>query len=364
MTTPYASEAFLHQILSKAIAAQASDVHLKVGKPPGARVRGNLVYFRVDNIKPEDTEAAASLLLGEKVARGGLGARHEVTGSCAVPGVARFRVTAYRQRGAIAIVMRCVAFAVPALADLGVPAAASGMIEQESGLVLVAGARSSGKTSTIAAMIGHINERSHRHIVTIEDPIEFVHEDKTASVSQRQVGVDTPSIEAGLAASSSLDADVVAASEIASEEALHLALSSAETGRLVIAAVSAPDAVRAIERLIAMSSRPAEVRERLALSLQGVVAQRLLPKVDGSGSVLAAEVLVVTAPVREAIRRLHGASAGVKVADEGGAEPIAGPSLRTLMEKGATTYGSQTFEMHVRALAAAGLISKEILAAL
>jgi twitching motility protein PilT len=369
VTTPYASEAFLQQLLGKALAAQASDVHLKVGQPPGARVRGSMVYFRVDKIRPEDTEAAARLLLGDRPARDKLSTLHETGASCTVPGIGRFRVHIYRQRGSLAIVMRSIPLVVPTFQELGVPAPAKGMAEQENGLVLVAGSASSGRSSTIAAMIGHVNAGFPKHVVTIEDPIEFVHEDARASVSQREVGLDTPSLEAGLSAALRQDPDLIMASEIRGPESLLLAIEAAEMGRLVLSTVAAPDVEQALRRLLAMGPRPGEVRDRLAACLQGIIAQRLLPRQDGAGLVLAAEVLVVTAPVREAIRRLpptgFGASEVERDLEDGDQEGGGGgPSIRTLMEKGATTYGTQTFEMHIRSLAAQGLLSKEILAML
>lgn len=345
MTTPYASEAFLHQLLAKALAAKASDVHLKVGQPPGARVHGSMVYFRVDKIRPDDTEAAALALLGDRPVRDKIGTLHDVTFAYAASGVGRFRVHIYRQQGSLAVVMRSVPFAVPTFDDLGLPAAAKAMSEQGKGLVLISGGAGSGRTTTLAAMVGHINATSPKHIVTLEDPIEFVHQDSRASVSQREIGRDTASLAAGLASVVRQDPDVVMIGDLRDDRALDAALDVAEMGRLVLAAVPAPDVELAIGRLV--TSNENERRERVASALQGVIAQRLLPRQDGAGVVLAAEVLVVTAPVRESIRRPEGAA-----------------RLRELMEKGATTYGTQTFEMHIRVLASKGLLSKELLAIL
>lgn len=343
MTTPYASEAFLHQLLAKALAAKASDVHLKVGQPPGARVHGSMVYFRVDKIRPEDMEAAALILLGERPARDKIGSLHEISFAYSAAGIGRFRAHVYRQRGSLAAVLRSVPFAIPTFTELGLPPAAKALSEHERGLVLIAGGASSGRTTTLAAMVGHINETFSKHIVTLEDPIEFVHEDARSSVSQREVGRDINSLHAGVTTVLRQDPDVVMIGDLRDDRSLDLALDIAEMDRLVLATAPGMSVDQALRKLITSPER----RERLAASLQGALAQRLLPKQDGAGLVLAAEVLIVTSQVREAIKR-----------------PDTAPPLAELMEKGAITYGMQSFEMHIRALAGKGLLSKELLATL
>ncbi|MCK6587498.1 MAG: Flp pilus assembly complex ATPase component TadA [Polyangiaceae bacterium] len=343
MTTPYASEAFLHQLLTKALAAKASDIHLKVGQPPGARVHGSMVYFRVDKIRPDDMEAAALILLGERPARDKIGTFHEVSFAYEAAGIGRFRASVYRQRGSLAAVLRSVPVAVPSFAELGLPPAAQALAEHARGLVLVAGGASSGRTTTVAAMIGHINETASKHILTLEDPIEYIHEDGRCSISQREVGRDIQSLHAGLMTVFRQDPDVVMIGELRDERALDLALDVAEMDRLVIATVPGTSVEHALRKLMTTPER----RERIAGALQGALAQRLLPKQDAGGLALAAEVLIVTSQVRESIRR-----------------PDTSPPLSELMEKGATTYGMQTFDMHIRALAAKGLLSKELLATL
>lgn len=343
VTTPYASEAFLHQLLAKALAAKASDVHLKVGQPPGARVHGSMVYFRVDKIRPDDMEAAALILMGERPARDKIGTLHELTFAYEAPGIGRFRAHVYRQRGSLAIVLRSVPFAIPTFVELGLPPAAKALAEYDRGLVLVAGGASSGRTTTLAAVIGHINESASKHVVTLEDPIEFIFEDARSSVSQREVGRDIQSLHAGLLTVLRYDPDVVMVGDIRDERSLDLALDVAEMDRLVLATVPGTSVDQALRKLITSPER----RERIAGVLQGALAQRLLPKQDSGGLVLAAEVLIVTSQVRESIRR-----------------PETSPPLQDLMEKGATTYGMQTLEMHIRALAAKGLLSKELLATL
>lgn len=343
VTTPYASEAFIHQLLGKALAANASDIHLKVGQPPGARVRGDMVYFRVDKIRPEDSEAAARVLLAGRPAREQLSTLQELDTSYSVAGLGRFRVSLYRQRGSLAIVMRSIPLKVPAFDDLGLPGAVRALAEQDRGLVLVAGAAGNGKSTTLAAAVGHVNASFAKHVVCIEDPIEFLHEDNRSSVTQREVGVDTQSFASGLRAALRQDPDVILASALRDAEALEIALQAAETGHLVLAAMHTTDVARTLARALALGKSQAEARERLADCLQGVVAQRLLPKRDGTGVVLAAEVLIASAAVREAIRR-----------------PEGNPPLRELMDKGGAPYGMQTFEGHIRQLIGQGIVAKEI----
>jgi twitching motility protein PilT len=342
VTTPYASEPFLHQLLTKALNANASDIHIKVGQPPGARVRGDLVYFRVDKIKPEDTEALTRLLLGRRA--GDLSVLKDADASYEAQGIGRFRVSVYRQRGSLAIVMRSIPLKIPTVDDLGVPAAMKNLAELDRGLVLVVGAAGHGKSTSLAAMLGHINQSFPKHIVTIEDPIEFLHHDSRSGVSQREVGGDTPSFAAALRAALRQDPDVLMLGEIRDEETLEIALQAAETGHLVLSSLHTPDVARTVFRMLALTKNPTDLRDRLSESLQGILAQRLVPKKDGTGLVLATELLVASGTARETIKR-----------------PEQNPHLREVMEKGATPYGMHTFEMSLQRLVQQGLVSKEYL---
>ena len=345
MTTPYASESFLHQLLGKALAANASDIHLKVGQPPGARVRGDMVYFRVDKIRDADTEAVAKIILARQSSfrEQSLDTLSEHDTSYAVVGLGRFRVNIYRQRGTLAVVMRAIPIIIPSFEELGVPAPVALMAEHDRGLVLVAGAAGNGKSSTLAAMVGHINGTMAKHIVTIEDPIEFLHEDNRSSISQREIGLDTNNFASALRAALRQDPDVILVGEIRDPETMEIVLQAAETGHLVVLTVHTPDVARTINRLLSLSKGPGDVRERIADCLQGIIAQRLLSKRDGTGLCLAAEMLVVTGTVREALKR-----------------PESNPSLKELMEKGVSPYGMQTFEMHLKQLVVQGVIAKDV----
>ncbi len=344
-SSPYGSDAFVHQLLQKAVAANASDIHLKVGQPPGARVRGNMVYFRVDRIRPDDTEAVARVILGAHPLKDHLEQLTEHDTSYSAPGLGRFRVNIYRQRGTLAVVMRAIPLRIPTFEELGCPSACKLLAEKDRGLVLVVGAAGNGKSSTLASMIGYMNHTRAIHVVTIEDPIEFLHADEMASISQREIGLDTPSFATALRAALRQDPDVIQVGEIRDKETMDIALKSSETGHLVLSTLHTPDVGRTVNRMLALfdQAEPGELRERIADSLQGIIAQRLMPKKDGQGVVLAAEVLVMTGTVRESIRR-----------------PEGNPPLKELMEKGVHPYGMQTFEMHMRHLVQQGLIDKDI----
>jgi twitching motility protein PilT len=181
----YASEDYLVQLLAKAVAAKASDIHLKVGQPPGARIRGDIVYFRADPLTAADTQHLATHLVGERAAGRELDGLTEYDAAYSAKGVGRFRVNIFRQRGSFAIVMRTIPFVIPTFDELGTPPTLRELAEKERGLVLVVGAAGNGKSSTLAAMVGHLNDTQALHIVTVEDPIEFLHQDNKASVSQR-----------------------------------------------------------------------------------------------------------------------------------------------------------------------------------
>jgi twitching motility protein PilT len=340
----YASEDYLVQLLAKAVAAKASDIHLKVGQPPGARIRGEIVFFRAEPLTPADTHYLASHIIRDDHIRSGLDKLTEYDAAYSAKGVGRFRVNIYRQRGSLAIVMRTIPFIIPTFEELGCPPPCLPLCEKERGLVLVVGAAGNGKSSTIAAMIGHLNKTQALHIVTVEDPIEFLHRDDKASVSQREVGIDTKSFADALRAALRQDPDVILVGEIRDEVTMDIALKAAETGHLVLSSLHTPGVTRTVNRMLSLmkGQDTDEVRERIGDSLQGIIAQRLLPRADGSGVVLASEVLVVSGTVREAIKR-----------------PENNPPLKELMDKGAHPYGMQTFETTIKQMLQQGIVDKE-----
>jgi twitching motility protein PilT len=342
--SPYTSEEYLQTLLKKAVAAGASDVHMKVGQPPGARVRGSLIYFRLDRLTPEATYAAATHLLRSRDLGHRLDTICEIDSSYEVPGVARFRVNVYRQRGSLAIVLRIIPYKIPSTEDLGLPAVCRTLAEKDRGLVLCVGAAGNGKSTTLAAMIDHMNHKLSRHVVTIEDPIEYLYEDDHSSISQREIGIDTAGFADALRAALRQDPDVIQVGEIRDGETMDIALKAAETGHLVLSTLHTPDVTRTMNRVAALSASASEdVRERLADALQGIVAQRLLPRGDGSGVALATEILVGTGSVRETIKR-----------------PLGNPPLKELMEQGASMYGMHTFEMSIKQLLHDGVIDRDV----
>jgi twitching motility protein PilT len=348
LSSVYGNATYINQLLAKAVAAKASDVHLKVGIPPAARVRGDLVFFRTEPLRPEDTENIARVVIKDPKIRAEIGTLREHDAAYAAEGVGRFRVNIYRQRGTIGIVMRAIPTKIPTFEDLGAPAPCGPLAEKDRGLVLVVGAAGNGKSSTLAAMIGHLNQTQPLHIVTIEDPIEFLHLDDKSSVSQREIGIDTTTFADALRAALRQDPDVILVGEIRDELTLDIALKAAETGHLVLSTLHTPDVTRTVGRMLALAPKgqpgsTEEMRERIGDTLQGVIAQRLVPRKDQSGMVLACEVLVATGTVREAIKR-----------------PDGNPSMKELMEKGTHPYGMQTFEMHLKQLLQQGVIDKDV----
>ena len=337
MPSPYADEAFFRTLLAKAVSGKASDVHIKVGQPPGARIRGDMIYFRTEKITPEDTVAVARIVIMNPEVRAHLDELKEYDSSYPATGIGRFRVNVYRQRGSLAVVMRFIPSEIPTMESLGMPMPVTQeLAERQNGMVLVVGAAGNGKSTSVASLVGHLNSTRALHIVTVEDPIEFIHRDQLSSISQREVGIDTASFAAALRAALRQDPDVIFVGEIRDEETMDIALKAAETGHLVLATLHTSDAARTVNRMLALMRGDAnENRHRIASCLQGIIAQRLLPRANGDGVVLAAEVLVASHSVKETIRR-----------------PDNNPPLKTLMEKGTHPYGMQTFQMAIGRLLA------------
>ena len=338
-------EQTFHELLQRGARYNASDALFKVGQPPAFRVAGSLHYLQGERLRAEHTQSLAAIVLQKSRYRGELQDLTEYDTAYDVPGVGRYRANVYRQRGSFALALRNIPLVIPTFEQLGVPDATRLLAELERGMVLVVGAAGNGKSSTLAAMIGHINANRRAHVVTIEDPIEFLHQDQLATISQREIGLDTPDFTTALRAALRQDPDVVLLGEIRDEDTMDTALKAAETGHLVLSTLHTPDVARTIGRILALtkSAEPAETRERLADNLKGVVAQRLLPARDGESRVLAAEVLIVTGTARESIRK-----------------PDKNPSLKEVMERGVHPYGMQTFEMGLRKLVVEEKLSVEV----
>jgi twitching motility protein PilT len=338
-------EATLHELLARGAKYKASDALFKVGQPPAFRVAGDLHYLQGEKLRPEHTQGIADIVLRNSRYRGELRDLMEYDTAYSVSGVGRYRVNIYRQRGTLALALRSIPLIIPTFEQLMLPAAARSMAELERGLVLVVGAAGNGKSSSLAAMINHINQARRLHIVTIEDPIEFLHGDALSTVSQREVGFDTSGFATALRSALRQDPDVILVGEIRDEETMDIALKAAETGHLVLSTLHTQDVTRTISRIVSLirNADPAEVRERLSETLKGIIAQRLLPSARGEGRVLAAEALVVTGTAREAIRH-----------------PEGNMPLKEVMERGVHPYGMQTFEMHMRSLVNEGRLTVEV----
>jgi twitching motility protein PilT len=337
-------EATLQALLAKGKQYSASDVLLKVGQPPAFRVGGELHYLQGDRLNPEQTKRFAEIILQHSRYEGHIDALQQFDCSYGVSGLGRFRVNVYRQRDTIAMAMRAIPMKIPSFEELKLPPSVKMLSEIERGLILVVGAAGNGKSSTLAAVVGQINKARRCHVVTIEDPIEFVHRDELSSISQREIGLDTKDFGTALRAALRQDPDVILVGEIRDEETMDIALKAAETGHLVLSTLHTPDVQRTMGRVLSLAGEAdsQDVRERFADNLKGIVAQRLLPNTQG-GRVLAAEVLVVTGTARESIRN-----------------PKNNLPLKDVMERGVHPYGMQTFEMAVGALAKMGMITPEV----
>jgi len=334
----------VEQIIKAAIDRGASDLHIKAGDVFRARIDGKLVPLTKQRLTPEQTRAIALRLMPNEDDRGRLDKLHEYDCSWGVPGVGRFRVNILRQRSSFMIVMRVIPFDIPTFESLKLPSVLTTIAAAERGMVLVTGITGSGKSSTMAAILNHINQTHQKHVVTLENPIEFLHRDINSSITQREIGVDTDDFRAGLRAALRQDPDVIVIGEMRDVETLDTAMKAAETGHLVISTLPTPDAVTTVSRVLAMF--PPEEQEiarlRLAETLQAVVAQRLLPRADGHGRAAAVEVLICTAAARDIIR-----------------DPGRAAELHDYIREASEQYGMQTFDQHLMDLVGEEVITYE-----
>ena len=302
---PRPSHVGLDGLLAYAVRRGASDVHLKAGARPIVRANGALeLVAGAAALQPDDTERFADELLnGHEHKRAELVADGEADLSHELAGAGRFRVSIFRQRGTVSIVLRVVPSRVMTLEELGLPPAVGRLAGEERGIILVTGTTGSGKSTTMAAMIDQINRTSHKHVVTIEDPIEMLHTDRGSLINQREVGLDTPSFAAALRRVLRQDPDVIMIGEIRDLVTMETALSAAETGHLVLSTMHTLDATETVNRAIGLFPlhQQGPVRAMLAGTLKGIVSQRLVRTADGEGRVPACEVMVTTGRARDMI---------------------------------------------------------------
>jgi len=293
----------LHAALTYLVEAGGSDLHIKADCQPLTRIDGALRPIDGTGVlTTDDTEAVVHQMLHDPVKLREFAEEHEVDYSYAIEGLARFRVNAFRQRGHVSVVIRAIPISIRTIDDLALPPVVRDLAEEERGIVLLTGTTGSGKSTTLAAMIDHINSTRARHVVTIEDPIEFLHADKRSLINQREVGQDTASFKRALRRVLRQDPDVILIGEMRDEETVHTALSAAETGHLVFSTVHTVDAAETVNRLIDFfpPHMHQQVRAMLAGTLKGVISQRLVPSASG-GRVAACEILRMTGRVRDMI---------------------------------------------------------------
>ena len=332
----------LDGLLRFAVEQGASDVHVKVGSRPRLRVDGRLHEAPFDTVEPDDTERLAAAVVPRALADE-FRDNNECDFMYGIAGLGRFRVSAFRQRGWVGLVLRRVLAGIPSFEALGLPDAVASLAEEPHGLVLVAGLAGSGKTATLAAMVDHVNAHRQGHIITVEDPVEVLHGDKRSIVDQREVGTDTPSARSGLEHALRQDPDVVMLGHLDDADAAAAVLQAAEIGHLVLAGMSTASALDTIDRFVELfpPHRQRQVRTTLATTLRGVVSQRLLPRAGGRGRVPAVDVLVVNARVRERL-----------------ADPNRLSELDDEMTQG-DLYGMQTHDQSLLHLYRNGLVERE-----
>jgi twitching motility protein PilT len=292
----------LNDLLHLAAEQNASDLFLKAGVPPALRLNGRISPLPHEPLTPEEVrDLAYGIMTKQQIAR--FEQRHELDLAFTREGVARFRANVYQQRGSMGVVLRVIPLALPSLDDLGMPPVLKELPKQRQGLILVTGPTGSGKSTTLAAMIDQINNTRKANIVTIEDPIEFVHPDKEAIVSQREVGLDTDSFTAALKYVVRQSPDVILIGEMRDVETMNVALQASETGHLVFSTVHTPSAGETMDRIVNMfppHDKP-QISLRLATSLRGIVSQKLVPRADGSGRIAAVEVMIATPTIAKLI---------------------------------------------------------------
>ncbi len=332
----------LNEVLRVAVEANASDIHLKAGLPPVFRRDNQLLPHKdVGRLTPEILGRLAAEIMTPPQ-REVFERNREIDMGYGVSGLGRFRLNIFQQRGSVGMVFRVIPTAVKGVKELNLPEIIDKISDEPRGLILVTGTTGSGKSTTLAAMINHINATKTRHIITIEDPIEFLHRDKKSIVNQREVGFDTLSFSGALKSALRQDPDVILVGEMRDFETIETALVAAETGHLVLSTLHTVDAGETINRIISVFPpyQQKQVRLQLASILRGIVSQRLVPKADGTGRVPAVEVLVATARIRECIEN-----------------PDKTKEIRQAIADGFTTYGMQTFDQSLMSLLTQKLVT-------
>jgi twitching motility protein PilT len=333
----------ISELLKMAAAQGASDLHVKVGSPPIARLHGKLLPMGSDRITKEEALQISAEVLSPSQ-------REAFRNTCdldfahSVPGLGRFRCNIFIQRGAVGLVFRLIPMKIPTIEELGLPPVLNKLALEERGLILVTGTTGSGKSTTLAAIIDYINTLKTANIVTIEDPIEYLHRDKRGIVNQREIGTDTKSFSVALRAALRQDPDVILVGEMRDIETIETGMTAAETGHLVLSTLHTTDATETINRVISVfpPHQHHQVRVQLASILQGIISMRLVPSKDGKGRVPAVEVLIATSMIKESIL-----------------DATKTKTIKDAIAQGKIHYGMQTFDQSLIEHFTAGNISFE-----
>jgi twitching motility protein PilT len=330
-------------VLQELIRRNGSDLHLKVGRPPTIRVDGELEPLEHQPLRPEDLKALAEQLMTPRQVKQ-FAEEKECDFAIGVPGIGRFRVNVYQQRGSLCYAMRAIPYQARTIAELNLPAVLEEISMKPRGLILVTGVTGSGKSTALAAMVQHINENRRANVITIEDPIEFLHRDINSHINQREIGTDTATFGQALRRVLRQDPDVILIGEIRDMETLDTALKAADTGHLVFSTLHTMDATQTINRVLSFypPHQQGEVRFSLASALQAVISLRLVPRSDKAGRIPACEVLINTAAVRDNIRDM--------------AKTL---NIPDLIKEGAVQYGMQSFDQSLMQLYSRGVVSYE-----